>query len=312
MAIGTGAAILGGAILGGGASLLAGGAQSDAAGNASSLVAQATQDAIAEQRRQFDLAYGDLEPYRNVGQNALGQYAALWGIGTSDPNDNPEFLDEQYQTGTESYWTGGGGGAYTGANLDVSQSDLIGGGGLVSLGGGGGGGWGTRPTYGTRQVENPDYDPNGGLLSAEEMQAARDRFKETPGYTFRFDEGLRAIDRSASARGRLGSGGLTRELTRYGQGIASEEFNNYANRLAGLAAGGQGAAVTSGNQAIQTGGNIANTINAGSAQQSDLLLAAGTARASGFAGVGNAASGAAGNFLTLQQLQGQGATPGIN
>ncbi|KKK74367.1 hypothetical protein LCGC14_2884500, partial [marine sediment metagenome] len=50
-------------------------------------------------------------------------------------------------------------------------------------------------------------------------------FYKSPGYDFRFQEGTRAIDRSAAARGQLMSGGIVRELTRYGQGLASSEFN---------------------------------------------------------------------------------------
>ena len=46
-------------------------------------------------------------------------------------------------------------------------------------------------------------------------------FFQSPGYQFRQDEGIRAIDRSASARGQLMSGGTLRELQRYGQGLAA-------------------------------------------------------------------------------------------
>ena len=86
-----GGGILGAAVLGGGAALLAGGAQSKAAEKAGSLQArtgreaallqlQATQEAIAEQRRQFNLSRFDLAPYRETGVPALAQYAALSGI----------------------------------------------------------------------------------------------------------------------------------------------------------------------------------------------------------------------------------------
>ena len=155
---------------------------------------------------------------------------------------------------------------------------------------------------------------DSGLLTTEEMQAARDRFMETPGYQFRFDEGLRALDRSASARGRLLGGGYGRELTRYGQGIASGEFENYANRLASLALMGQGATTASATLGSGMAGNIGNllmsgaqgragTLMGGAAGQANALMGAGTARASGFAGVANAASGGVSNYLLYSLLQ---------
>lgn len=136
-----------------------------------------------------------------------------------------------------------------------------------------------------------------GMLSPEEMEAARGRFTETPGYEFRFDEGIRALDRSASARGALRGGGYGRELVRYGQGVASGEFENYANRLAGIAGMGQGSANASATLGAQTGANIGNTLMAGAQGQGNAIMAAGTARASGYAGLANAGTGAAQNYL---------------
>jgi hypothetical protein len=146
------------------------------------------------------------------------------------------------------------------------------------------------------------------------MQAARDRFMETPGYTFRFDEGIRARDRSAAARGSLRGGGYGRELTRYGQGIASEEFTNYANRLAGLAGMGQGATTSSATLGGAAAGNISNALMTGAAGQANTLMggaraqgsaimAAGTARASGYAGAANAIGGGMQNLMLWNLLQ---------
>lgn len=115
--------------------------------------------------------------------------------------------------------------------------------------------------------------PFGEQATAEEMQASRDRFMETPGYDFRYDEGVRALDRSASSRGRLMSGGHERELTRYGQGIASAEFGDYANRLASLADIGQTTTTSTGAFGSSAAGAASQTIQD-----------AGTARASGYTG----------------------------
>ena len=109
-------------------------------------------------------------------------------------------------------------------------------------------------------------------------------FYKSPGYDFRFQEGIRAIDRSASAKGTLMSGGQQRELTRYGQGFASGEFNNYANRLASLAGIGQTATSATG----QLGSNVAGQFGNTSGQLGQTIMAGGTAQASGIAGAGNA------------------------
>jgi hypothetical protein len=51
-----------------------------------------------------------------------------------------------------------------------------------------------------------------------------------PGYGFRLSEGMRALERSAAARGGLLGGGTGRALTRYGQEMASQEYGNAFNR----------------------------------------------------------------------------------
>lgn len=56
-------------------------------------------------------------------------------------------------------------------------------------------------------------------------------FQADPGYQFRIEEGNKALDRSAAARGRLQSGGHLRDLTRFNQGLASEEYGNAFNRF---------------------------------------------------------------------------------
>ena len=216
------AAVAVGAVISGGAAILAGGAQADAAQEAAGLQAEATRLSVEEQRRQFNLMRLDLAPYRETGATALAQYGALYGVGRE------------------------------------------------------------------------------GMLSPEEMEEARGRFMETPGYQFRFDEGIRALDRSASATGRLRGGGYTRELTRYGQGVAAEEFGTYANRLASLAGMGQGSTIATGTLGVQTAGNIGNLLMSGARSQGSAIMAAGTARASGYAGVANAFSGGVQNYLTAK------------
>lgn len=142
-----------------------------------------------------------------------------------------------------------------------------------------------------------------GLLSDDEVQAAMGRFKASPGYEFQFDEGLRALDRSASASGRLMGGGYGRELTRYGQGMASTSFENYANRLASIAGMGQGATTATATLGQQSAQTIGSQLMTGAGQQGSAMQNAATARASGYAGAANAATGAASNYMLYNALK---------
>lgn len=56
-------------------------------------------------------------------------------------------------------------------------------------------------------------------------------FTADPGYQFRLQEGQKALERSAAARGGLFSGRAAKDLTNYGQGAASQEYGNAFNRF---------------------------------------------------------------------------------
>lgn len=56
-------------------------------------------------------------------------------------------------------------------------------------------------------------------------------FEGSPGFNFALDQGVQARDRSASARGQLGSGNQLKELTAFGQGLANQERGNEINRF---------------------------------------------------------------------------------
>ena len=113
------------------------------------------------------------------------------------------------------------------------------------------------PIPGSTTLENP-----GG-------QPGRYNFMTDPGYSFRFGEGQRAIERSASARGGVLSGGILRELARYGQGLGSAEYGNVFGRLstiAGMGQTGQSLTAQAGqNTANQQGGYLQNIGNAAGA-----------------------------------------------
>ena len=82
-------------------------------------------------------------------------------------------------------------------------------------------------------------------------QAALANFEASPAYQFNLDQGLRAVDAGAAARGMLVSGGTRQAEQKFGAGLASNEFANYYNRLSGLATQGLNASNTYGSNVMQ-------------------------------------------------------------
>lgn len=155
------------------------------------------------------------------------------------------------------------------------------------------------------------------------------QFQADPGYAFRMSEGMKALERSAAARGGLLSGGTLKATQRFGQDLASQEYMNAFNRyqaernaqlnpLQTLANVGQ----TTAQQVGAAGQTYAGTANqlalANLANQGNLALQQGNIRASQYGQLGGALNqalntnwgkvgGYFGNPLTAWQY---GTTPG--
>ena len=126
-----------------------------------------------------------------------------------------------------------------------------------------------------------------------------------PSYGFRFSEGMKGLERGAAARGGLLSGATLKGITRYGQDMGSQEyqnaFNRYTtgfnantgernqlyNRLAGVAGTGQTATNQIGAQGATTAANIGNAYMTSAANTGNAALAAAGQRTSAFGGAGN-------------------------
>lgn len=133
--------------------------------------------------------------------------------------------------------------------------------------------------------------PGGDLV----RPFAESDFKADPGYGFRMKEGMQALDRSAAARGGLLSGATLKGAERYGQDLASLEYQNAYNRYTGnqatqrnALAGLTGFAPTA-SSAMQAGdvsygGNAANLAS----NTANAMAGAGATRASSY---GNALAG---------------------
>ena len=122
---------------------------------------------------------------------------------------------------------------------------------------------------------------------------------QDPGYAFRMSEGMKALERGAAARGGLLSGGTIKAAQRFGQDLASQEYQNAYNRAltqynttAALAGVGQTATNALSGAAGQYGQGAAQAM-----QQ------AGAARASGYVGGANALTNALGQGMNYYQNQ---------
>jgi hypothetical protein len=128
-----------------------------------------------------------------------------------------------------------------------------------------------------------------------------EQFQQDPGYAFRLSEGMKALDRTAAARGGLLSGATLKGAQRYGQDLGSQEYMNAFNRyqternaqlnpLQSLAGVGQTAT-----------GALTNAYGAYGAQTGQNLQDIGSARASGYLGGQNALSSALGQAGQMYQ-----------
>lgn len=142
-----------------------------------------------------------------------------------------------------------------------------------------------------------EYGLSGGTGGATPSSG----FTADPGYQFRLAEGNKAIERSAAARGLLGSGATLKAANNYAQDVASQEYGNYWNRLAGLAGVGQAAT----NTGIAAG--QASTANVMNAYQN-----MGNARASSYANTGSAINQGINNVLSAYLFQRGGGFGGVS
>lgn len=140
-------------------------------------------------------------------------------------------------------------------------------------------------------------------LASEYTPFGTQQFQADPGYAFRMSEGMKGLERSAAARGGLLSGGAMKGIQRFGQDLASQEYQNAFNRyqtersarlnpLQSLAGVGQTSAQTIG----QAGQTMASNVG-------EMMTGGAAARASGYVGQANALTGALNTGLNYYQNQ---------
>lgn len=258
--------------------------KSKGSGKAAKAQLKAAREANALQRYLFEQSRADLQPYRQTGYGALNQMNRVMGLAPVNTNV-PQI---GYDGRSNVYGMGGYGANSYGALGGSLPPETI----------------AALQAQGFSMPENMPaiggtYDQNG--------QPVEDRysgFYASPGYQFAYDNAMKGAERAASAGGYLPtanggvSGRFSKEMARYSQGLASQEFGNYFNRLGVLAGVGQ-TATSEGNQ---LGANYG--ANAG-----NVMMAAGDARASGIIGQadawGDALQGVASAFGDYMKSRGK-------
>jgi hypothetical protein len=165
-------------------------------------------------------------------------------------------------------------------------------------------------------------DEASGEYGSASKAFGMDQFNADPGYAFRLSEGMKALERSAAARGGLLSGQTLKGINRYGQDMGSQEYQNAFNRyqvernarlnpLQSLMGAGQTATNQLSGAAGQLGQGLAQGYgNLGQAQASGYVGAANAAM-QGVQGISGAVQGYynnqfMNNFMNRQSQYGGG------
>lgn len=271
-----------------GGNLLGGALGAAGSKSAAKTQAKAADRATRAMQESYGTMLETLTPYTRAGSLASNKLATLLGLGSATPatvmrdaSGVPTFNQTLYETDP----------AYRNAwdkTLDWHRTTY----------GRGYGDWSDTQTieqqmqkYGYTPTSTPD--PEYGALLQE---FTGDDLENDPGYQFGLNQGMQALDRSASARGNLLSGATLKAAQRYGQDYAGTKFNEAfsrdnttktraANFLSSVANMGQNSASQAGQAAMGVGQATANNI-----------IGAGNASAAGTVGAYNALGGAFSNI----------------
>lgn len=123
------------------------------------------------------------------------------------------------------------------------------------------------------------YQGTLGLGGAGGRASALESFRASPGYQYALQQGLQGVQRGEAAHGLRGSGAEQRALLRESQGLASQDYGQYQQRLAGLAGMGAGAAQQGAQAAYGAGRGLASVVGQFAPQEAALWERGGQASA---------------------------------
>lgn len=311
-----GASVVGGAIASNGAQSAAN-TQADAANNAANLT-----------RDQWNQTQANLRPFLQLGTSAINPLLQAMGFRMSPGAGQMQTREQIYQSllpqythtsqginfanGIPGFAISGGGDAGMSYDLGALERALTSGNSsVVDYNGLNAAVDEAMQRQQENSLGNWEIDPNN-ILNQTFKAPTLEEAQQTPGYQFALQQGLKAVQNSASARGLGASGAAMRGAADYSTGLADSTYNNVfsralstfntnygsaanrVNRLWSLVGSGQNAAATTG----QLGASAMNSIG-------DAMMGGANAAAAGQVGSSNAISGALGsigNSFMLNQL----------
>lgn len=289
-ALSIGGSLLGGA-LGSSASKKAAEQQAAAALNAAYQSSNAANQSNTLQKYMYDTSRSDLSPWRSAGTAAVGRLSEMLGIAPQKEYSVADLVGPDRARADA-------------IEAEMSQlNSLINGPVKPNASSPGGATAITMiPIYQKRLAELQAELKNlvsryAGSQPAQEVKPYSFQTSD-PSYQWRLEQGQQALERSAAARGGLMSGRNLKDLTDYGQGAASQEFQNEFSRLGTIAGYGQNATNSGINAGQNYATNVGNTLSNNAANMGNANLAAANATASGYLGSNNAWGSAIGNIFS--------------
>lgn len=141
----------------------------------------------------------------------------------------------------------------------------------------GGAGGASGSGGGAPQFSNADNRFATGLTDAElrikNLLDNPDSINQSAAYKFRVGQGQEALQRALGAKGMLNSGNRLTELTKYGQDMASQEYDNQYNRLGSLLGNYSQGYAADKNSNVNLYGQQANAWNQAQANQDRVNIA---------------------------------------
>lgn len=279
--IGTTAAIIGSAVIAGGATLAASKSNSKAISQAGQSQQQASAQAIAAQERARSENLALQRPLYDAGMPAVQARNALLSLGgpTAAPQQTNALTPQAMRMPA----------AYGYGIEDGGMQDR----------------WALDRGGAAFQQPMSQPAPSGGISPQQAQANAFDAFRNSTGYKFRFDQGMDALNSGWAGAGTLQSGAAMKSALEYGQGMGSAEFGNYWNML------GEQQNLTSGAANAMSGVNSTYANNAGSLavnagnQQAQLAMARGANAGNTIGAIGSSFGNALG-YMAMPQ----GAAPG--
>ncbi|RQR87631.1 MULTISPECIES: hypothetical protein [unclassified Burkholderia] len=317
-----------GSLIGAGVSLVGGMMGSDAAGDAAQPQADAANRAADMQQKQFEETQRNLRPYMDLGSAAISPLLQAMGYKVSS-GAPVETRDQIYQRFLPQYTKT--------SMLTPGESSSGSNPFSVFRGAAGGSGSGQAQTTIDYNGLNAAVDDamqrqraaSYGNWTVDPSNILQQKFSyadfkaptaaeaaATPGYQFALQQGLKAAQNSASARGLGASGAALKGAESFATGLADstygDTFNralsaysanrnnaasnfatNYAsagdrvNRLLGLVGNGQNAAAQTGALGAQTANSVGNAVMSGAAAQAAGAVGSANAINSGISGAIN-------------------------